>query len=166
MGCQEELTDWRVYLVYELPDRHIITVGIERFRCVEMSFQPSVTGNKSQRTPIRYGLEDFSCLPLFSIRCGPRKASTMNPAPSSSTVVFAHFRATVVFEIDPVSWIHCDLADFSCHSHTMCYQKGDPAAARPRARFDTFKWLHSYVGRVEDRPRRHWSNSAKQGGRL
>ena len=42
---------WRIYLVYELPDRNITTVGIERFRCVEMFFQPSFTGDKSQRSP-------------------------------------------------------------------------------------------------------------------
>ena len=42
---------WRVYLVHELPDRNIITVGIERFCCVEMISQPSFAGNKSQRSP-------------------------------------------------------------------------------------------------------------------
>ena len=30
--------------------------------------------------------------------------------PSSSTVVFAHLRATVLFETDSVSMFHCDLA--------------------------------------------------------
>ena len=26
--------DWRIHLVYELPDRNIMAVGTERFRCV------------------------------------------------------------------------------------------------------------------------------------
>ena len=39
--------EWRISLVYELPERNTITVGIERFCCVEMLFQPSFTGNKA-----------------------------------------------------------------------------------------------------------------------
>ena len=32
--------DW-IYLVYELPDGNIITVGAERFHCVDMLFKPN-----------------------------------------------------------------------------------------------------------------------------
>ena len=36
---------------YELPDRNIISVGSKRFYCVEVLFQPSFTGKKSQSSP-------------------------------------------------------------------------------------------------------------------
>jgi len=129
--------EWRIDLVYELPDGKHHHCHAEHFRCVEVLFQPSFIRRRSQRihdtsfrsnmkrdvyirkelydvvlssgttmfreiveritneltalasfttkikviAPIRYGLEDFSCLLSASSRCGLRRASMMNLAP-------------------------------------------------------------------------------------
>ena len=76
----------------------------------ELTALASFTTKIKVIAPIRYGLEDFfvfSQLPADVDLEGRVDESR----PSSSTVVFVHFRATVVFEIDSISKFHCDLAD-------------------------------------------------------
>ena len=55
---------------YELPDGNIITVGSERFRCLEVFFQPSLVGKEAS------GIHDEHLLAWTNgSSCSPRAAA-------------------------------------------------------------------------------------------
>ena len=73
----------------------------------------------------------------------------------------------------PSGWASVLQRDLCAGDPAFIYEApagGDPPAARPRARFNTFRWLHSYVGltsclNVEDRPKCTGPTPAQQGDR-
>ena len=78
----------------DLHDNVVLSSGTTIFQGMvermtnELTAVVSFTTKIKVIAPIRYGLEDFSCLLSACSRCGLRRASAMNPAPHRPELCF------------------------------------------------------------------------------